>query len=58
LIAGKLKRTGNKSCGEVTSRSYIEMTLDILKNSELKTVLSEIIKVEPFHESNQHSYQL
>ncbi|UMQ40017.1 3-phosphoshikimate 1-carboxyvinyltransferase [Chryseobacterium sp. Y16C] len=57
LIAGKLE-TGLEInlVGEVTSKSYIEMTLDILKKFGIQaSFVGNLIKVEPFHESNQHS---
>ena len=51
LIAGKLENGLEiHLVGEVTSRSYIEMTLDILTNFGIKNKFEEnTIKVEPFH---------
>lgn len=51
LIAGKLENGLEiHLVGEVTSRSYIEMTLDILTNFGIKNKFEgNIIKVEPFH---------
>ncbi|MPS66503.1 MAG: 3-phosphoshikimate 1-carboxyvinyltransferase [Chryseobacterium sp.] len=57
LIAGKLEKGLEINLvGEVTSRSYIEMTLDILKKFGIQaSFVGNLIKVEPFNESNQHS---
>ena len=57
LIAGKLEKVLEINLvGEVTSRSYIEMTLDILKKFGIQaSFVGNLIKVEPFNESNQHS---
>ncbi|MGH1519597.1 3-phosphoshikimate 1-carboxyvinyltransferase [Chryseobacterium sp. JK1] len=51
LIAGKLENGLEiHLVGEVTSRSYIEMTLDILTKFGIKSSFEgNIIKVEPFH---------
>lgn len=55
LIAGKLENGLEITLmGEITSRSYIEMTLDILKNTGIETsFIGNRIKVEPF--VNNHS---
>ncbi|UOU99654.1 hypothetical protein MUU74_06790 [Chryseobacterium daecheongense] len=52
LIAGKLENgLGINLVGEVTSRSYIEMTLDILTKFGIKNSFTgNTIKVEPFDE--------
>ncbi len=57
LIAGKLEQGLEINLvGEVTSRSYIEMTLDILKKFGIQaSFIGNLIKVEPFHENNQSS---
>ena len=54
LIAGKLEKGLEiHLVGEVTSRSYIEMTLDILTRFGIKNSFEEnTIKVEPFHPDN------
>jgi 3-phosphoshikimate 1-carboxyvinyltransferase len=57
LIAGKLEN-GLKInlVGEVTSRSYIEMTLDILTKFGIKSSFEgNTIKVEPYHEESASS---
>ncbi|SMC56560.1 3-phosphoshikimate 1-carboxyvinyltransferase [Chryseobacterium sp. YR221] len=57
LIAGKLEN-GLKInlVGEVTSRSYIEMTLDILTKFGIKSSFEgNTIKVEPYHEEGASS---
>ncbi|KIC64496.1 3-phosphoshikimate 1-carboxyvinyltransferase [Chryseobacterium taiwanense] len=55
LIAGKLEKGLEINLvGEVTSRSYIEMTLDILKKFGIQaSFIGNLIKVEPYNESNQ-----
>jgi 3-phosphoshikimate 1-carboxyvinyltransferase len=55
LIAGKLENGLEINLiGEVTSRSYIEMTLSILTNFGIKSsFIGNTIKVEPF--TNDHS---
>ncbi|MXS71997.1 3-phosphoshikimate 1-carboxyvinyltransferase [Flavobacteriaceae bacterium W22] len=55
LIAGKLENGLEINLvGEVTSRSYIEMTLDVLTKFGIKnSFVGNIIKVEPF--INNHS---
>jgi len=55
LIAGKLENGLEINLvGEVTSRSYIEMTLDILTKFGIKnSFVGNVIKVEPF--MNDHS---
>lgn len=55
LIAGKLENGLEINLvGEVTSRSYIEMTLDILTKFGIKnSFVGNVIKVEPF--INDHS---
>ncbi|MFP3594119.1 3-phosphoshikimate 1-carboxyvinyltransferase [Chryseobacterium sp. SIMBA_038] len=55
LIAGKLENGLEINLvGEVTSRSYIEMTLDILTKIGIKnSFVGNVIKVEPF--INDHS---
>ena len=57
LIAGKLEKGLEINLvGEVTSRSYIEMTLDILKKFGIQASFTgNLIKVEPFNEDNQSS---
>jgi len=57
LIAGKLEKGLEINLvGEVTSRSYIEMTLDILKKFGIQaSFVGNLIKVEPFNENNQSS---
>ncbi|MCA6069235.1 3-phosphoshikimate 1-carboxyvinyltransferase [Chryseobacterium sp. RG1] len=57
LIAGKLEKGLEINLvGEVTSRSYIEMTLDILKKFGIQASFAgNLIKVEPFNENNQSS---
>lgn len=62
LIAGKLEN-GLKInlVGEITSRSYIEMTLDILAKSGIQASFTgNVIKVEPFidHPSSVISYEV
>ncbi|AZB00441.1 3-phosphoshikimate 1-carboxyvinyltransferase [Chryseobacterium joostei] len=54
LIAGKLEKGLEiHLVGEVTSRSYIEMTLDILTRFGIKNSFEgNTIKVEPFHPDN------
>ncbi|PWN63496.1 3-phosphoshikimate 1-carboxyvinyltransferase [Chryseobacterium oncorhynchi] len=54
LIAGKLENGLEiHLVGEVTSRSYIEMTLDILTRFGIKNSFEgNTIKVEPFHPDN------
>lgn len=63
LIAGKLENGLEiHLVGEVTSRSYIEMTLDILTNFGIKnTFEGNTIKVEPFNPergSSPESYEV
>ncbi|AZA80980.1 3-phosphoshikimate 1-carboxyvinyltransferase [Chryseobacterium lactis] len=57
LIAGKLENGLEiHLVGEVTSRSYIEMTLDILTKFGIKNSFEgNTIKVEPFHPDHQSS---
>lgn len=57
LIAGKLENGLEiHLVGEVTSRSYIEMTLDILTRFGIKNSFEgNIIKVEPFSPDNDSS---
>jgi 3-phosphoshikimate 1-carboxyvinyltransferase len=57
LIAGKLEKGLEINLvGEVTSRSYIEMTLDILKKLGIQaSFVGNLIKVEPFNEDHQSS---
>ncbi|KMQ65973.1 3-phosphoshikimate 1-carboxyvinyltransferase [Chryseobacterium sp. FH2] len=57
LIAGKLENGLQINLvGEVTSRSYIEMTLDILAKFGIQASFAgNTIKVEPFNENNQLS---
>jgi len=57
LMAGKLEKGLEINLvGEVTSRSYIEMTLDILKKFGIQaSFVGNLIKVEPFNENNQSS---
>lgn len=57
LIAGKLENGLEINLvGEVTSRSYIEMTLDILtKFGIINSFVGNIIKVEPFSSEDQPS---
>ncbi|WEK68495.1 MAG: 3-phosphoshikimate 1-carboxyvinyltransferase [Candidatus Chryseobacterium colombiense] len=57
LIAGKLEKGLEINLvGEVTSRSYIEMTLDILKKFGIQaSFVGNLIKVQPFNENNQSS---
>ncbi len=57
LIAGKLEKGLEINLvGEVTSRSYIEMTLDILKKFGIQaSLVGNLIKVEPFYESKPSS---
>ncbi|PJJ68297.1 3-phosphoshikimate 1-carboxyvinyltransferase [Chryseobacterium geocarposphaerae] len=57
LIAGKLEKGLEINLvGEVTSRSYIEMTLDILKKFGIQaSFVGNLIKVEPFNESKPSS---
>lgn len=57
LIAGKLENGLEINLvGEVTSRSYIEMTLDILTRFGIKNSFEgNTIKVEPFHRNNESS---
>lgn len=62
LIAGKLEN-GLKInlVGEITSRSYIEMTLDILAKSGIQASFTgNVIRVEPFidHPSSIISYEV
>lgn len=59
LIAGKLENGLEINLvGEVTSRSYIEMTLDILTRFGIKNSFEgNIIKVEPFNPNNEASSQ-
>ncbi|NIF07946.1 3-phosphoshikimate 1-carboxyvinyltransferase [Chryseobacterium sp. Tr-659] len=58
LIAGKLENGLEINLvGEVTSRSYIEMTLDILTKFGIRNSFEgNTIKVEPFH--NNHSAEM
>ncbi|WP_284463496.1 3-phosphoshikimate 1-carboxyvinyltransferase [Chryseobacterium sp.] len=55
LIAGKLENGLEiHLVGEVTSRSYIEMTLEILTRFGIKNSFEgNTIKVEPFHPNNE-----
>ncbi|MEJ5104817.1 3-phosphoshikimate 1-carboxyvinyltransferase [Chryseobacterium sp. MYb328] len=57
LIAGKLENGLEiRLVGEVTSRSYIEMTLDILTRFGIKNSFEgNTIKVEPFTQNNDAS---
>lgn len=57
LIAGKLEKGLEINLvGEVTSISYIEMTLDILKKFGIQaSFVGNLIKVEPFNEDHQSS---
>ncbi|PWN69825.1 3-phosphoshikimate 1-carboxyvinyltransferase [Chryseobacterium phosphatilyticum] len=57
LIAGKLENGLEINLvGEVTSRSYIEMTLDILtKFGIINSFVGNTIKVEPFNSEDQPS---
>ncbi|SFN60802.1 3-phosphoshikimate 1-carboxyvinyltransferase [Chryseobacterium oleae] len=57
LIAGKLENGLEINLvGEVTSRSYIEMTLDILTKFGIKNSFEgNTIKVEPFNENSESS---
>lgn len=57
LIAGKLEKGLEINLvGEVTSRSYIEMTLDILKKLGIQaSFVGNLIKVESFNEDHQSS---
>lgn len=57
LIAGKLEKGLEINLvGKVTSRSYIEMTLDILKKFGIQASFAgNLIKVEPFNKDNQSS---
>jgi 3-phosphoshikimate 1-carboxyvinyltransferase len=61
LIAGKLENGLEINLvGEITSRSYIEMTLDILTKFGIKAgFIGNIIKVEPFtNPSSAVSYEV
>lgn len=62
LIAGKLENGLEINLiGEVTSRSYIEMTLDILAKFSIKTSFTgNTIKVEPFtnYQSSMINYEV
>lgn len=63
LIAGKLENGLEINLvGEVTSRSYIEMTLDILTKFGIKThFIGNTIQVQPFttnHEASTVSYEV
>ncbi|AZA78255.1 3-phosphoshikimate 1-carboxyvinyltransferase [Chryseobacterium sp. G0186] len=57
LVAGKLENGLEiHLVGDVTSRSYIEMTLDILTRFGIKNSFEgNTIKVEPFHSENDSS---